>query len=1048
MSNFQLRTSDWRSRAFLATALLLAPSSILVAGTGTPGEEEGAGTGLSVGGQGYQRIETRANVFTTSNQERAALALDAEGGGVLVWQSRRQEEGTYGVYARRLAPDGTALGGETHVNATTRGMQMLPAVALDGQDAAWFAWGSYGQDGDQGAVVVRRFDPALATATAEVIANDEVRGDQRDPAIAAFADGSAFVVWSAHETDGLTSRVEGRRFGPDGMPLGTSFRIDQGGISRNELPVIVGDPEGAVVVAWARASEQGVPTGIHVRRYGPDGAALGDEMAVDGSELEGDASALGLDLSSARMPIEPALTRLAGGGFAVAWMENAKDGHVIRLRRVREIDGEIVAGRIEPIEVSGPGYTSGLALDANERGEILVSWSRHGDGEELQPGLFARVAGVESGAGEAFRVTARSEGGQKLAAASGAQRVRFLDDGRMAFAWSGDGALGDTSGAHLTLLVPEGLAIAPSRPMESDSALTFADPEAGAAAPHEPPTFDPLDRQPPQTDIDQGPIAGGDFSFLAVTSTGWTPPDPHMAVGPGHVVVMTNGQIAFFDKAGTNLFRDEIENSFGFWGAQGATNFVFDPEVIYDPYTDRFMAMACERSSSGAQHGYYLLAISDDSDPVGSWFKYRIDATPSAAGATDIDSPNIAVDQNVIYLSADFFTPTSKLHVMMVDKSTVINGGTPVSTALIITGDQSQGFPVTYDSTAPAQYMIGFKFGTATSVKMYAIQNALTVPVLTSIDVTVPSYSSPEDPPQMGTGTRPETFEARFWSAVYRNGRLWATHHVNSSRLRQRWYEFDMANWPVSGTPTLVQSGEVDLGGTIRTFFGSLWVDASGNMGLVYARSSPSEFLSMERTWRAAGDPPGTTRTPVQIIASTSADTTGRWGDYSSTSDDPADPGHFWGHHEYRTSGWLTRVGRWSICDGSVVNYCLTSPNSVGPGAIMGHSGSTSIAANDFGLFSSGCPANQFGLFYYGATQGQSVFGNGFKCVNGQLFRLPPLQIDALGIATQPIDYNNLPAGGQILAGSTWNFQFWYRDPAGGGALFNLSDGLSASYCP
>jgi hypothetical protein len=980
----------------------------------------------------------RANVFTGSSQERAALAVDARGGGVVVWQSRRQEEGTYGVYARRFAPDGTALSGETHVNATTLNMQMLPAVALDGAGAAWFAWGSYGQDGDEGAVIVRRFDPALATATAEWIANDSASGDQRDPSIAAFADGSALVVWSAHESDGRTSRVEGRRFGPDGEPRGPSFRIDEGGRSRNELPAVAGDGLGGSVVVWARASEEGVPSGIYARRFGADGAALAAELRVDECGEKGE-----------RLPLEPALAAIPGGGFAVAWFESVAGDYGIRMRSFREQGGELAAGAVQAVEVKGPGYTSGLALSVNSRLDTLVCWSQHGDGEEMDAGVFARLYGGDGlPRGEEFRVTAQSEGEQKLAAASGAQRVQLLDDGRMVFAWHGDGALGDKSGVQVSLLVPADLALAESTGVATSPGLTFADPETGAASPHDPPTFDPRDRMRPQVDIDLSPTAGGDFSFLAVTSTGWTPPDPHMAVGPGHIVVMTNGQIAFFDKAGNNLFRDEIENSFGFWGSLGATNFVFDPEVIYDPYTNRFMAMACERASTGANHGFYLLAISDDSDPTGSWFKYRIDATPSAGGATDIDSPNIAVDQNVIYLSADFFTPTSKLHVMMLDKSSVINGGTPVFTSLIVTNDQSQGFPVTYDSTAPAQYMIGFKFNTATTVKMYAIQNALTVPVLTSLDVTVPSYGQPEDPPQMGTTVRPETFEARFWSAVYRNGHLWATHHVNGSRVRQRWYEFDMANWPVSGTPTLVQSGEIDLGGTIRTFFGSIWVDAAGNMGMVYARSSPTEFLSMERTWRAAGDPAGTTRTPVQIIAATSADTSGRWGDYSSTNDDPSDPGHFWGHHEYRTSNWLTRVGRWSICDGTVMNYCVTSPNSAGPGAVIGHSGSTSIAANDFGLFSSGCPANQNGIFYYGASQTQTVFGNGFKCVGGQLFRLPVVQVDSLGVATFAVDYNNLPAGGQIAAGSTWNFQFWYRDPMGGGAFFNLSDGLNASFCP
>ena len=48
------------------------------------------------------------------------------------------------------------------------------------------------------------------------------------------------------------------------------------------------------------------------------------------------------------------------------------------------------------------------------------------------------------------------------------------------------------------------------------------------------------------------------------------------------------------------------------------------------------------------------------------------------------------------------------------------------------------------------------------------------------------------------------------------------------------------------------------------------------------------------------------------------------------------------------------------------------------------------------------------------------------------------------------LDITDPPSpSGQITVGSSWNFQFWYRDPAGpGGTGFNLSDGLHAIFCP
>ena len=40
-----------------------------------------------------------------------------------------------------------------------------------------------------------------------------------------------------------------------------------------------------------------------------------------------------------------------------------------------------------------------------------------------------------------------------------------------------------------------------------------------------------------------------------------------------------------------------------------------------------------------------------------------------------------------------------------------------------------------------------------------------------------------------------------------------------------------------------------------------------------------------------------------------------------------------------------------------------------------------------------------------------------------------------------------LPAGSQILGGSTHYFQAWYRDLAAGGMGFNLSDAIRVTFC-
>jgi hypothetical protein len=131
-------------------------------------------------------------------------------------------------------------------------------------------------------------------------------------------------------------------------------------------------------------------------------------------------------------------------------------------------------------------------------------------------------------------------------------------------------------------------------------------------------------------------------------------------------------------------------------------------------------------------------------------------------------------------------------------------------------------------------------------------------------------------------------------------------------------------------------------------------------------------------------------------------------------------------------------------------NFCLTSPNSATAGALMGASGSASILANTFTLGVTGAVPSTFGLFFYAAQQGLMPLGNGNLCLAGPLFRLnPATAASATGSNSRLLDFTQgNPSGGagQILAGSTWNFQYWYRDVAGGGAQFNFSDGLSATF--
>jgi hypothetical protein len=820
----------------------------------------------------FERVELRVNDFTGSRQANVALDMDEAGRIVATWDSRRQQSGTSGIFARWIDPSGTLRGREEQVNLEVRSIQSRPSVALSATGEPWFAWTSYGQDGSLGAIVGRgRGD--------ESVVNDMTAGDQIEVSAVRLADGGSVAAWSTPGSDPEARRVVYRLFDAQGHPLTDerSVAVAPGRIDR--LPTSTAAGKG-FVTAWARSLPSGDIEGIFARRFDREGNPLGPAFRV--SESAADA-------------VEPSVAADSEGRFVVAWMRLDPETDYDVMMRLYDAEGTPV-GPERPASADRAGWQSGAAVAMAPGGRFAIAWNSlpaHGRDSDIYARIFAPDGTPVTGD---FRVNGQTRGVQMLTAGSGARRLAMGADGRLAVGWQGDSGRGDETAANVTLLIPKAEGIlhdlaAGTRAGRNRLAALF-EREAphldATAAPHVPPTFDPdLVEIPTETEpvVQDGP----DIGFVGFVSTGWTPPDPHMAAGPNHVMLIVNGGIAAKQKDGTLDWQDEIEGPGGFWGAQGAGGFVFDPEVLYDPLENRFLAMANERTSG---RSYFLLAISRTSDPNGPWHKYRFDVT-SLAG-DNIDSPNMAVDDTAIYLTADFFGPDKYL-IFIIDKFSVLNGGTAVTTSYLHTGTQSFGIPSMYTTDAPRMYMVeGYEGAVETKIRLWAINDPLGTPNLQSIELDVGAYGPPVWTRSRGTSTQVITFEARFWSCMYRNGSLWACHHISDMNgsgpgCVARWYEIEMNGWPVSGTPSIVQEGTVNPGSDIYLSFNSIGVDDGGNAMMVFARSSTTEYYSISRTWRWPTDPPGTMRGPDFVKESTTAYHSERWGDYSAVVPDPVE---------------------------------------------------------------------------------------------------------------------------------------------------------------
>ncbi len=839
----------------------------------------------------WRAEELRASVYSPSTQAHASVAADSQGRLITAWDSRRQEGGTYGVFARLFDPLGRPLSHEVHVNRSLLGMQRKPAVVSAADGAVWFAWESTGQDGSGSAVVARRFSADLRSSGPEIAVNQKRDGDQAEVTLAAGMSGgvvAAFTSVTLKEDGSAYSSIHARLLGVEGR---AQVEVAASADGRDSLPKITALQDGRYLVAWARSAgpleHEG---GVYARFLDAKGLVLGEEFLLDGS-VDG---------------IEPSVDALAGGGFLAAWMQQQAEGYAVKCRSFDAAGTP--RGEVIQVATAEHAWNSAVEVAAGGEDHFLVAFNQqHAEHDSVQMRIYDREGDLVS----AEQATRHEEGSQQLDMGGG-RHALWTGQGQLALAWAGDGGFGDSSAVHLSLRLPFDL-IAPQPPALGVAQPFSADLSAAELAAI-PPIYDP--NWVPQDRLVGLAAAGGDFGFEAVPGTGWTPPDPEAAVGPDRIVVMTNGRIATFDKNGNQQWFDEIENSFGFWGNLGANNFVFDPEVKWDPHAQRFFAMASERSNNN--RSYFLFAVSKDATPdtADDWHKYRLDVT--ALAGNDIDSPNMSVSTDYVLLTADFFGPDKYL-IYVIDKSSVLGGGAPSVTSELISGarQQSMGVPVVYSNDATLYILQSTEFSTNTQVIFHAITDPFTAYSRTTFTHTVDAYTYPNQPPQRGSSSRPFLFEPRFWSVAESNNSIWAVHHVNNTKARVRWHQFDLNGWPHSGSnPTTRQSGEVNLGSGIHSFFPSIHVDSADNAAITFARSASNEYISMGRATRGASDPLNTFR-PAQVVqVSNNAHTSGRWGDYSGTQLDPAQPGSFWGHHEFTngsTSSWRTWVARYDM---------------------------------------------------------------------------------------------------------------------------------------
>jgi len=452
-----------------------------------------------------------------------------------------------------------------------------------------------------------------------------------------------------------------------------------------------------------------------------------------------------------------------------------------------------------------------------------------------------------------------------------------------------------------------------------------------------------------------------------LTTVRLIPPDPIAAAGPNHVVNVVNVTVRFHQKDGFLDFESALAlpgtPPGGFFSVLDPLTLTFDPKVIYDQYEGRFLIVAPETSR-------IFVAVSDDADPIGTWFMFSIDSKTEIGGVfTLADYPGFAVDEEAVYITANMFGFSSGfagVRLWVIDKGLPVGNddgfydGMGTTTVTKFNpyaggGNVRTTQPAHIFGTAPASvgtFLVsygGLTSGSQEFVQVVRIDNPLGETTFTqqflnvgNIEIVNP-VGSPAlpDAPQLGGDMAIEVNDRRALNAVWRDDSLWMTATIrpnsgpDSGETTAHWFQLNTTSL---NSITLTDQGSIggeDIAQETYTFFPSLAVNFFNDVAIGFSASGPSIHPGSYYTTRQAADPPGTTngsevlRTGLDSYVRTFGFPRNRWGDYSGMAVDPENQ-CFWVYNEHallrgnQTNNPL-EDGRWGTAYGFFCPPCSES---------------------------------------------------------------------------------------------------------------------------
>ena len=415
--------------------------------------------------------------------------------------------------------------------------------------------------------------------------------------------------------------------------------------------------------------------------------------------------------------------------------------------------------------------------------------------------------------------------------------------------------------------------------------------------------------------------------FPSITMTNSIPPDPHLAVGPDHIIACVNSSFAVYDKEGNRLASVDADS----WISPVITSGAFDPQIMYDHYAGRWF-MLWDWQNSTTLQAYFIISYTDDSDPFGTWYTYLMDANVNGTVNSNTwgDFPQIGYDEQAIFINSRSFTFAgaylyNRIRILNKSQFYASNGGQVnwIDIWNIRTPAQGPGgqaldviHPVYSYTPGSGSYFYWASRSGANFYCVYQILNPLsTSPRLRGKVIPTQTYGQTPNANQLGGGS--PLIEANGshvkTQPVLRDGKIFFTHSIsnstNASYASIKYGIYDIAS------QTITEQAEQ---GAIGYFYlyPAIAVDQDLNIAITYSRSANTEYIGAYYSTKQATAPAGLE--PSQLLQEglgnyvvTFGGTRNRWGDYLGICVDPTDFYSVFMLSEYAmaTNQWATYIG-------------------------------------------------------------------------------------------------------------------------------------------